>query len=383
MQRDRCMKSTGLLLCSALIVQYSIAADDAELTQREQVASRTLSAATAVEREWGRLQVARDQYFYSETGAKTQLATWLEDTYHWVDQWDKQLIALEVSNPNAVNTVLSNLEDLINQQHAQLAVLDDHFQKLRIRIDEGQAFIGKKQALNPNSLPDYRQVIQAVEQSQKQLVKAFNSLKQDSNEQLQKIRTISQVSTKAIRAKLKLQLMQAGVSHLNEVLALYDQLVTYEREVLTELAKLTDTEMKMSEYALNFQYFSAKSHYKSSQDTCKLAIKSINSAAISDQKKQHALKQANATCKALDTHWSSLKDIGLTPAQMVDEYRQMMVAVWEKECRKKVSQINCEKFAVLRSVPLKTLSTMPEKDLAFYEMAWSTITHNQADEGAQ
>jgi hypothetical protein len=374
------------LIYSSILLAYTSpisAATDTELTARELKASKVVSAVTAVEREWGRLKIARDRFFYGDKGAHTLSVNWLQQAFEWIDDWDRQLIAIQISGPNAVNHALSAVESLINQQEAKLNVLDNAYLSLRKQIEQGQSFLKKKQPLDPNHLADYRQVLTAIEASQGNLTQAFNQLRQNSNTQLQKLRKISQVSTQAIRAKLKSQMIAAGIDRLQDALNAYDQVVTYERDVLSQLSKLTSAEMEMDNYSLNFQYFSAKQRANTAIALCQSVQQGIASTSISHQKKTHALNQAKATCKAIQGHWNTLSTLGITPAEMVFEYGQMQALNFENECSKKQPRINCEKYAVLKSLPLKTLHSMSAKELEFYEHAWQQIELDATPKGEQ
>jgi hypothetical protein len=171
--------------------------------------------------------------------------------------------------------------------------------------------------------------------------------------------------------RLKRAMVTAGLEHLQKRLDEAAATLLYIERAVPLLAQLESLELTMGRHASDLAYHQAQDTLALSEAACQAFAAQLGAVGLPPHLERRALDRKTVVCDGIRGHWTDLVDLGQSPARLVHEYAKVQAAAYRAACQTDRPTVNCEKIAVLRSIPLATLQSMPADRLRFFEYAWS------------
>lgn len=365
------MKLKIPLIATLLIssIAYSDPSEE-ELTRREKKAATTISMANSLDRSYGYYQNVRNNYFYGNSGLQAKSTSFFKSSKSWIDAWSSILAVIDL-NSSTLSQVYTKVEAKMEEQGNQLYVLRNDAVNILKKSKKALSILKKGNTLKEDMLPQYSETVGLAISNIKTLKESIEGISSLAYSRLDEMENANSISYQAALSKLKLELIRTGKYPVEESLERFSKLLEVERVSAPLRSSIFNKVDELNRYVLDFAYFHAQSIWGEIKDECSQANDLLS--GFSSSFAEATKKNITRLCKSAEQHWHSLRESGLSTGEMVYEYAFLVSPDLEDNCKTRSPAIDCEKFAVLRSISLEQLKAMPEDRLKFYEKQWSEL----------
>lgn len=348
--------------------------DDTDLSTREKNASVKIIDINKMNKAYGNYQQTVDKYFLNENGIEIKVKGWFEDTYRWINNWHLVMDLATVNNQTIYDSIFTESEKIMSSQETELINLEKRAYDIENLITKAIEYIKKEDSLlDTKSFTLYPDVRKALVENRQNFLNRLKSFQNILISKIPKLESIKQNTYNAAMLKLKQQLLVSGRFPLDQAISRYQDLVFTNANFSPLLQEIIEIESTIDQAVLGFAQFKASEFYQNGQRKCKEAKVALSSDNSSSEFKDLVSKNIYKVCNAMDSHISSLNSLGMSKEDILFEYVETMAAKYSHECKKDSPKINCEKFAILKSIKRSDYSLMRDTDLNFIEKEWSNL----------
>ena len=315
----------------------------------------------------------KNNYYYGEQGLIKRHQIFLTDTAKWIRNWQQGMALVEVGNSGQIPDAMAEIESLIRKQNQLLLNLRAQSSQIIEISKKANDIVSDINTLSKDTLTEYVGLAASLLEYNSILGTNITDMSQLPAVIIARLEETNELSPKALRMKLKSHLADRGLP-ITEVLADFDDLILYEAEIEPQLIELNIIANSVDSFTLNFAWFQANQGLKHGLEVCSDIDEKVYQIGLSNDRRSKALSRAQVSCNAMTTVVGELGNIGLSKAEMVFEYGQMINLNFPSECVLTATAIDCEKLAILRSISLASLMEMNDDQLKFYELGWSELT---------
>lgn len=359
------------LLAALLCVPcgYSQKIPDEEYKARHAAAVNALVAIDRSEIALKELENLRSAYYAPLTRHSRQ---YFQKLGEWQSHWNKVFKGLEINEFSDFEEILKLTQTSLDKQNRIFQDMEVHDSKVRYLY----------QQIKDNA-PDQVKVKGATK-SQEEVVKKLNSgiseltqsaqaVYKATREQSGAVRLAIDISQQALEAKMKKALLESGKFPVDKAIKAYKELLEYENTVSPQLLLIEKDSILVSKHALNVAFFKTRKLIAKVRLDCDRVEEAIESSNTSSEYKEKGRKLAKGYCQAAEKSWESLKSSGLDTVEMVEENSALMAKFFERKCRAKDVEIDCERLKVLKSVDRQALKSYTEQELENHELSWDQL----------
>lgn len=343
---------------------------EATLDTRRADATQRINDATSLIQNYGLQKVALDTYFYGPRGVNTLASQWLSESQTIVNAIEALSTLKNVTDVSAARQAIQIVQSFYNNQGPAVARLTEKSKLMDTSAQRIRSLSANAKSIPGVKTEELKTLYQQLEDSRVRSEEATRSIK-DSVLNLQpKILDILTTSKPILIGKLKKFILEKGWKELEGPVADAEALMTFESEARPLISQLENLEMALTDASLNFAFFRATDAKDEALNACAQFERKLSAIPLTTKYRTKSMDRKAAVCKAVDTMWASLLQSGLSKQDMVKEYGASRKAEFADACKQSSQVVNCEKFAILASIPASAIDRMTDEQLRFYEDGW-------------
>ena len=281
-------------------------------------------------------------------------------TYDLKDQYD-------------MNTVQVQIQNMLTRQISSAEDLKIDCQKIKEDVEIAVNTLSKIEEHKYNKISNESGIIEKVNQLKFKIEAELENYKVTPLAKVKKIDYIIRLSKKAIKAKLKNEIMKKIRIPLEKAIAELNYILEVSKVVDPLLAKISSNENKMNEYVLNMRYFAAINLLPEIEKDCNTSINSITNSSYPKKYLSSSLTRIQTLCKASSSHYEDLKSLSMQPHDFVYNYSKLVSANIKINCSSVENSIVCNKIAYLNSIDSEKFKEIPLEKLNYIEKEWADI----------
>ncbi|NRA64008.1 MAG: hypothetical protein HRU19_05960 [Pseudobacteriovorax sp.] len=359
-----------LAYLASAVTGWSQQLTEDELERRERTAANKVSEANSLDRSYGYYQKVRDEHFYGPTGIQTLSEKFFEDSQRWINGWSSLLAAIDLGN-ETLDQVYTKVQIKMDGQAYLLLQLNLESLEISKKSETALRVLARGSTIRDGQLDEYADIVKIAIANSKALEEALKSVSRKAESKIADMERANDLAYQAVLGKMKAELIRVGQYPLEESLSRFRDLKMVEEASSSYRSEIYAKTFLLHGYTLDFAYYQAKQTWKDIRVVCHVAKDSL--ANLDSPYAEVVRLSIIAQCGSADNLWNSMNTMGLTPAEMVQEYAFLMAPALQQNCKSRTPKLDCERFAVLKAVSANALSAMAEDRLEFYERQWAEL----------
>lgn len=358
----------GMLACLLVLPAVTQASEDD--VQREKRAAHAYSSANELSERFGHYAQAREAFLTGDGSVRGHVEAWQRDASTWVGGWLEALAVAGLEADESYADFETKLTTILRRQAETLVSLNERATRI---TREGNAAVEQLAATAADypGLDGQAAVIQGLTQREAELRTAVTEIEALPTSKLATFGEIDALTRRAVMARVRAALLANAKYPLEQTVASVQALLDAEAVVDPFLVRLLHAESELGRYALNFQVFHAEDAVVPARALCadakaKLAALPQTSFVVSSK------HRADDLCAAIEEHAASFADLGVSKADMVQQYLSVEKAGLAALCKSTHAAPSCERLAALAGFSAAGLKRLSEGELKLVELGWQS-----------
>ncbi len=344
-----------------------------ELDKREQAAVELTSEVTKLSETYGRLIVVRDNYLFGQNGIQEKYKTCLTKMSDWLQEWTLIFSTYDLKDQVDMNTVQVQIQNMLTRQISSAEDIKIDCQKISQEVDLAKSFLLKIEDEKYSRISAELGITDKVSQLKSKIFAELENYKVTPVTKVKRVDYIVRLSKKAIKAKLKNEIMNKIRVPLEKSIAELNNIIAVSNVIDPILIKVSNAENQMNNYVLNMRYFAATKLMPEIQKSCQEAFQVIEKNTYPKRYFNQYFSRIQTLCKASDSHVEDLKNLKMQPYEFVYHYAKLVSANIKIDCKAIENSITCNKISYLNSVVSEKYKEIPLETLNYIENEWAQI----------